>query len=174
MRILGLDPGLKTTGWGVIESDGNRLRHVGNGGVSTDGGCALAERLVQLFEGLADVIARYQPVEAAVEETFVNMNPATTLKLGQARGVGLMVAAHGGLRVVEYSPRLVKKTVVGTGKAAKVQVEAMVRILLPGCAIAGSDAADALAVAICHAHHRPPARDRARPGRDAPAAEGCP
>ena len=172
MRILGLDPGLRTTGWGVVEIDGNRLRHVGNGAIPTDGGRSLAERLVQLFEGLADVIARYQPVEAAVEETFVNMNPASTLKLGQARGVGMLAAAHGGLRVVEYSPRLVKKTVVGTGKAAKVQVEAMVRILLPGCAVAGSDAADALAVAICHAHHRPPMHDRARSGRDASAAEG--
>ncbi len=172
MRILGLDPGLTVTGWGIIETEGNRLRHIGNGGIPTDRGRALAERLVQLFEGLADVIARYQPVEAAVEETFVNMNPASTLKLGQARGVSMLVAAHGGLRVVEYSPRLVKKTVVGTGKAAKVQVEAMVRILLPGCAIAGSDAADALAVAICHAHHRPPTFDRAQWGRHASTAEG--
>ncbi|MDP6602586.1 MAG: crossover junction endodeoxyribonuclease RuvC [Rhodospirillales bacterium] len=172
MRILGLDPGLRATGWGIIETDGNRLRHVGNGDVATDGRRTLAERLVQLFEGLADLIARYQPVEAAIEETFVNMNPASTLKLGQARGVGMLAAAHGGLRVVEYSPRLVKKTIVGTGKAAKVQVEAMVRTLLPGCAVAGSDAADALAVAICHAHHRPPARDRVGWGGDASAAEG--
>ena len=154
MKLLGLDPGLRRTGWGLIVAEDNRLAHLANGSVTTDGGLGLAERLLQIHDGLARVIERYRPDEAAVEETFVNRNPTSTLKLGQARGVVLLVAARAGLVVTEYPPNLVKKTVVGTGHAAKQQIQAMVGILLPGCAIAGADAADALAVAICHAHHR--------------------
>lgn len=154
MKLLGIDPGLRNTGWGVIDAEGNRLRHVANGVVHSRGECSLADRLVQLYEGLADIIERYDPQEAAVEETFVNRNPVSTLKLGQAKGVALLVPARAGLAVTEYSPNLVKKTVVGTGHAAKEQIRMMVEMLLPGCQVAGADAADALAVAICHAHHR--------------------
>ncbi len=154
MRILGLDPGLATTGWGVIEARDNRLSHVANGVVRTKRGFSLALRLVQIDAGLADVIGRYLPEAAAVEETFVNRNPASALKLGQARGVVLVAAARAGLEVAEYSPNVIKKTVVGAGHAAKEQIGLMVRVLLPGSDAAGADAADALAVAICHAHHR--------------------
>jgi crossover junction endodeoxyribonuclease RuvC len=154
MRLIGLDPGLRITGWGVIEMDGNRLRHVADGGVRSDEDLPLSSRLAQLYDGLADVIRRFRPVEAAVEETFVNVNPVSTLKLGQARGVALLVPAHLGLVVAEYPPNLVKKSVVGTGHAAKQQVQMMVRALLPGASLESADAADALAVAICHAHHR--------------------
>ncbi|MSO84972.1 MAG: crossover junction endodeoxyribonuclease RuvC [Rhodospirillales bacterium] len=154
MRLIGLDPGLRVTGWGVIEMDGNRLRHVADGGVRSDGDLPLAMRLAQLYDGLAEVIGRFRPIEAAVEETFVNVNPAATLKLGQARGVVLLVPARLGLAVAEYSPNLVKKSVVGAGHAAKQQVQMMIRALLPGAALESADAADALAVAICHAHHR--------------------
>ncbi len=154
MRILGLDPGLATTGWGVIEARDNRLSHVANGVVRTKSGLSLALRLVQIDAGLADVIGRYQPAAAAVEETFVNRNPASALKLGQARGVILVAASRAGLEVAEYSPNVIKKTVVGAGHAAKEQIGLMVRVLLPGSDAAGADAADALAVAICHAHHR--------------------
>ncbi len=154
MKLLGLDPGLRRTGWGVILAEDNRLSHLANGSVATEGGLGLAERLVQIYDGLARVIDRYRPDETAVEETFVNRNPMSTLKLGQARGVVLLAAARAGLVVAEYSPNLIKKTVVGTGHATKHQIQAMVGVLLPGCAIAGADAADALAVAICHAHHR--------------------
>jgi len=154
MKLLGLDPGLRRTGWGVILAEDNRLSHLANGSVATEGGLGLAERLVQIYDGLARVIDRYRPDETAVEETFVNRNPMSTLKLGQARGVVLLAAARAGLVVAEYSPNLIKKTVVGTGHATKHQIQAMVGVLLPGCAIADADAADALAVAICHAHHR--------------------
>ena len=154
MKLLGLDPGLRRTGWGIIVAEDSRLGHLANGCVATEGGLGLAERLVQIYDGLARVIERYRPDESAVEETFVNRNPMSTLKLGQARGVVLLAAARAGLVVAEYSPNLIKKTVVGTGHAAKQQIQAMVGVLLPGCAIAGADAADALAVAICHAHHR--------------------
>lgn len=154
MRLIGLDPGLRNTGWGVIDVTDNRLSHVANGVVGTDARRSLAERLVQLEEGLAAVIERFAPVEAAVEETFVNRNPGSTLKLGQARGIALLVPARAGLAVAEYPPNLIKKTVVGSGHAAKEQIQMMVRTLLPGCAITNADAADALAVAICHAHHR--------------------
>ncbi|MBL6957753.1 MAG: crossover junction endodeoxyribonuclease RuvC [Rhodospirillales bacterium] len=157
MRLLGLDPGLRQTGWGVIEIDGNRLRHIANGAVGTDGTLSLAERLVQIEQGLLDVIERYHPEAAAVEETFVNKNPNSTLKLGQARGIALLVPARAGLTVAEYTPNQVKKSVVGAGHAAKEQIQMMVRTLLPGSEIAGPDAADALAVAICHAHHQGPA-----------------
>ena len=154
MKLIGLDPGLRNSGWGVIEADGNRLVHVANGVVRADESLTLAERLEQLYEGLSRIIALHRPAEAAIEESFVNKNPVSTLKLGQARGVVLLAPARAGLPVAEYPPNLTKKTVVGTGHAAKEQIQAMVRILLPGCEIAGADAADALAVAICHAHHR--------------------
>jgi crossover junction endodeoxyribonuclease RuvC len=153
MRLLGLDPGLRHTGWGVIESDGVRLRYVADGAVDSDGDRPIAERLVQLHDGLAAVLAAMRPQEAAVEETFVNKNPSSTLKLGLARGVALLVPALAGLKVVEYPPNLIKKSVVGAGHAGKEQVQAMVRHLLPGCLSSSADAADALAVAICHAHH---------------------
>jgi crossover junction endodeoxyribonuclease RuvC len=155
---LGLDPGLGTTGWGVILAEGNRLSHIANGQISTDAKMALAERLVALDRALVDVILTHQPQSAAVEEVFVNANPQSTLKLGQARGVILLAAAKSGIAIGEYAARLVKKAVVGTGGADKVQVHAMVARLLPGVKISGADAADALAVAITHAHHVASAR----------------
>jgi crossover junction endodeoxyribonuclease RuvC len=154
MRLIGFDPGLRQTGWGVIESEGNRLIHIANGAIATNGKADLASRLVELYDGLLEVIEHFAPMEAAVEETFVNKNPKSTLKLGQDRGVVLLVPAKAGLPVGEYSPNLIKKSVVGAGHAAKEQVQIMVKVLLPGCEIANADAADALAVAICHAHHR--------------------
>ena len=154
MRVLGLDPGLRTTGWGIIDMDGNRLSYVADGVVRSDDRLTLAERLVQLHQGVRVVIAQWRPAEAAVEQTFVNKNPESTLKLGQARGAVLLAPALDGLAVGEYAPAAVKLAVVGTGRAAKEQVGMMVRTLLPGCRVASSDAADALAVAICHAHHR--------------------
>ena len=153
MIILGLDPGLGCTGWGAVRAEGNRLSHIANGQIRTESGRPLPERLVALADGLAEVLARHAPGGAAVEEVFVNANPQSTLKLGQARGVVLLAAARSGLEVGEYAPRLVKKAVVGTGAAEKAQVHAMVARLLPGAHIAGTDAADALAVAITHAHH---------------------
>ena len=153
MKILGLDPGLGTTGWGLIEADGNRLRHVANGQLGTDSRAELPQRLAHLADQLEALIAEHSPETAAVEEVFVNKNPQSTLKLGQARGVAIMLAARAGIAVGEYAARLVKKAVVGNGNAEKVQVHAMVSRLLPGVAIAGPDAADALAVAITHAHH---------------------
>ena len=153
MRLIGLDPGLRHTGWGVIEASGSRLRYVADGAVHTDGNRSLAERLVQLHEGLSAVIAAFKPDAAAVEETFVNKNPTSTLKLGLARGVTLLVPALAGLPVAEYPANLIKKSVVGAGHAAKPQIQMMVRRLLPGCLTETADAADALAVAICHAHH---------------------
>ena len=153
MKILGLDPGLGTTGWGLIEAEGNRLAHVANGQVRTDTAAPLPRRLAALADELEALIAQHRPQAAAVEEVFVNQNPQSTLKLGQARGVALMCAARAGIDVGEYSPALVKKAVVGTGGAEKAQVHAMVARLLPGVKIAGADAADALAVAITHAHH---------------------
>jgi crossover junction endodeoxyribonuclease RuvC len=156
--IIGLDPGLGCTGWGVIAAEGNRLSHIANGQIRTDPAAALPARLVKLHEGLAHILELHQPTGAAVEEVFVNENPQSTLKLGQARGVALLAAAAGGIEVGEYAPRLVKKAVVGTGGAEKSQVHAMVQRLLPGAKIAGPDAADALAVAITHAHHLASAR----------------
>jgi crossover junction endodeoxyribonuclease RuvC len=153
MIILGLDPGLGTTGWGVIAKEGSRLSHIDNGEISTDAKMPLANRLVLLDEKLRAVIDHFRPDQAAVEEVFVNKNPQSTLKLGQARGVILLGAARSGILVTEYAARLVKKSVVGTGKGEKEQVQAMLRILLPGVKLAGPDAADALAVAITHAHH---------------------
>ena len=153
MRILGLDPGLGTAGWGVIEAEGNRLAHIANGQIKTDTDAPLPRRLAALADQLEALIVDLAPTAAAVEEVFVNKNPQSTLKLGQARGVALMCAARAGMEVGEYAPTLVKKAVVGTGGAEKAQVHAMVSRLLPGVKIAGPDAADALAVAITHAHH---------------------
>jgi crossover junction endodeoxyribonuclease RuvC len=158
MIILGLDPGLGTTGWGVIRAEGNRLSHLANGQMKTDAKESLPRRLAHLDTMLAALIADHAPDAAAVEEVFVNMNPQSTLKLGQARGVVLLGAARSGMEVGEYAARLVKKAVVGVGNAEKAQVHAMVARLLPGVKIAGADAADALAVAICHAHHLASAR----------------
>ena len=158
MIIIGLDPGLACTGWGVIAAEGNRLSHIANGQVRTDAKAPLAERLVRLEAALGEVIDAHRPGEAAAEEIFLNENPQSTLKLGQARGVVLFAAARRGLPVAEYAARLVKKAVVGTGGAEKAQVHAMVQRLLPGVKIAGADAADALAVAITHAHHMASAR----------------
>ncbi len=158
MRVLGLDPGLRRTGWGIIEVTGNRLHAVADGVVRSDETLSLAERLAQLFAGLTEVIRLHAPHEAAVEETFVNKNPSSTLKLGQARGVALLAPAQAGLPVAEYAPTLVKQAVVGSGRAAKEQIGMMVKMLLPGAMAATPDAADALAVAICHAHHRATAR----------------
>jgi crossover junction endodeoxyribonuclease RuvC len=153
MRLLGIDPGLRHTGWGIIDVDGNRLIHVANGVIDPPATAPMAERLKFIFDGLNGVLAGHEPSQAAVEETFVNKNPDTTLKLGLARGAALLAPAIAGLDVHEYATRLVKKSVVGTGRADKGQVGMMVAMLLPGAAIAGEDAADALAVAICHAHH---------------------
>lgn len=158
MIILGLDPGLGCTGWGVIAAEGNRLSHVANGQIRTDSRTELPARLVELHGRLLAVLAEHRPAAAAVEEVFVNDNPQSTLKLGQARGVILLAAAGLGLPVGEYAARLVKKAVVGTGGAEKAQVHAMVQRLLPGVKITGADAADALAVAITHAHHLASAR----------------
>jgi len=151
--ILGLDPGLGTTGWGVIRAEGNRLTHLANGQLKTDPKEPLPQRLAHLATMLEALIADYAPDTAAAEEIFVNKNPQTTLKLAQARGALLTIAARAGLTVGEYAPRLVKQAVVGTGAAEKSQVHFMVQRLLPGITIAGPDAADALAVAITHAHH---------------------
>ncbi len=151
MRILGIDPGLRTLGWGVIESAGSRLSHVSNGQIRSEG-TDLAARLLSLFEQLGDVVRKHAPDTAAVEQTFVNKDGAGTLKLGQARGVAMLVPALAGLQVGEYAPNRVKKTVVGVGHADKEQVMHMVRLQLPGCNPVGPDAADALAIAICHAY----------------------
>ena len=157
MRLIGLDPGLRFTGWGVIEVEGNRLRHVAHGVIKVTTEGSLSDRLRDLFDGVAGVVEAQQPLEAAVEETFVNVNPGSTLKLGQARGVVLLAPARAGLPVYEYAANLVKKSVVGAGHADKRQVAMMVGRLLPGVT-ATADAADALAIAICHAHHRATAR----------------
>lgn len=153
MLIIGFDPGLGCTGWGVIAAEGNRLSHVANGQIRTDPKAALPARLVRLDEALSEVLDTHRPAAAAVEEVFLNENPQSTLKLGQARGVILLAAARRGLDVGEYAPRLIKKAVVGVGGAEKVQVHAMIQRLLPGVKVAGADASDALAVAITHAHH---------------------
>ena len=154
MRFLGLDPGLRATGWGVIDAAANRLRHVAHGTIRPPRADTLAERLAALYRALAAVIAAQRPDEAAVEETFVNRNPASTLLLGQARGVVLLAPAEAGIAVAEYPANLVKKSLVGAGHAEKRQIAAMVGALLPGTGALADDAADALAVAICHAHHR--------------------
>lgn len=152
MKVLGIDPGLVNMGWGIIIADGSRLRHVANGIIRSRAD-SLAARLCELHAGLVAVIAAHAPEAAAVEQTFVNKDAVGTLKLGQARGVALLAPAQAGLKVGEYAPNAVKKTVVGVGHAQKGQVEHMVRFQLPGVEIAGPDAADALAIAICHARH---------------------
>ena len=154
IRILGIDPGLRKTGWGVVVSEGSKLSFVACGCIESDGEAPLGERLRQLHEGLQRVIAAHRPHEAAVEETFINRDPQSALKLGQARGIALVVPALAGLDVAEYAANLVKKTVVGVGHADKKQVQAMIRVLLPKAETSSADAADALAVAICHAQHR--------------------
>jgi crossover junction endodeoxyribonuclease RuvC len=153
-RILGLDPGLRRTGWGIIESDGVRLTYVASGVITSDRDDDLANRLAELYQGIVDVIAAHCPVEAAVEETFVNENPRSTLKLGQARGMALLAPALKGLPVAEYTPNLIKKSVVGAGHAEKHQIQAMIGFLLPRAKFDSADEADALAIAICHASHR--------------------
>jgi crossover junction endodeoxyribonuclease RuvC len=154
IRILGIDPGLRRTGWGLIEADGNRLIHIACGSLETNERADLGNRLLAIHDGLISVIERFQPHEAAVEATFVNTNAAATLKLGQARGVAMLVPAKAGLIVAEYAPNVVKKTVVGTGHGEKMQIRMMVGMLLPKADPKSEDAADALAIAVCHAHHR--------------------
>ena len=151
MRIFGIDPGLRRMGWGVIEARGNRMSHVANGVCASEGE-TLAERLLSLHSALTQLLAEHAPDSAAIEQTFVNKDGAGTLKLGQARGVALLALAQAGLSVGEYAPNAVKKTVVGVGHAAKSQIDHMVRLQFPGIQIAGVDAADALAIALCHAH----------------------
>ena len=154
IRIIGIDPGLRNLGWGVVESEGSRLSFVACGSVHSDAKLTLADRLRQLHDGLSAVIHAHRPGEAAVEETFVNRDPQSALKLGQARGVALLVPALAGLSVAEYAANLIKKTVVGAGHAEKTQVAMMVKILLPKSDAKSADASDALAVAITHAQHR--------------------
>jgi len=154
IRIIGIDPGLRRTGWGVIESDGVRLGYVASGMVQSTSTDALAVRLSDLFRGLSAVIAQHAPEEAAVEETFVNENAKATLKLGQARGIAMLAPAMRSIRVAEYTPNLIKKTVVGSGHAEKKQIQMMVQMLLPKAKFDSADEADALAIAICHANHR--------------------
>lgn len=154
VRIIGIDPGLRRTGWGVIESDGVRLSYVASGYVASDSDDVLAYRLREIFEGVSGVLASFKPREAAVEETFVNTNARATLKLGQARGMALLAPAMKGLTVAEYPPNLIKKSVVGAGHAEKQQVQMMVKLLLPKAQFENADEADALAIAICHANHR--------------------
>ncbi len=152
MRVLGIDPGLRNMGWGVIDVQDSRISHVANGVCQTGTG-ALADRLLSLHQQLTEVVAQWIPTTAAVEQTFVNKDGVGTLKLGQARAIALLVPAQAGLEVGEYAPNAIKKTVVGVGHAEKQQVDHMVRLQLPGVKITGADAADALAIALCHAHH---------------------
>lgn len=154
VRIIGIDPGLRRTGWGVIESEGSALRFLASGTVTSAGKADLAARLMQLYRGLDDVLAMHKPDEAAVEATFVNKDAKATLKLGQARGIAMVVPALAGLDVAEYAPNQVKKTVIGAGHGDKVQIRMMVKLLMPKAVFDTDDAADALAIAICHAHHR--------------------
>ncbi len=154
IRIIGIDPGLRRTGWGVIEAGGNNLSFVASGTVQSDSTADLAARLCQLHDGLAEVIRSCRPEEAAVEATFVNRDATATLKLGQARGVAMIVPALAGLKVAEYAPNAVKKAVVGAGHAGKEQIRMMVKVLMPRATFDSDDAADALAIAVCHSHHR--------------------
>lgn len=153
-RIIGIDPGLRNMGWGVIETLGNSLRFVASGTVKSDAKADLATRLCQLHDGLTDVLHAHQPHEAAVEITFVNKDAASALKLGQARGVAMLVPARAGLKVAEYAPNAVKKAVIGVGHGDKTQIQMMLKVLMPRAVHDSADAADALAIAICHAHHR--------------------
>ncbi|CAN7729370.1 crossover junction endodeoxyribonuclease RuvC [Mesorhizobium caraganae] len=154
IRIIGIDPGLRRTGWGIVESLGNSLRFVGSGTVRSDDKAALATRLCQLHDGLAEILHAAMPQEAAVEQTFVNKDAVATLKLGQARGIAMLVPARAGLVVAEYAPNAVKKAVIGVGHGDKKQIHMMVKVLLPKATFDTEHAADALAIAICHAHHR--------------------
>jgi crossover junction endodeoxyribonuclease RuvC len=155
-RIIGIDPGLRRTGWGIIESEGSRLRYVADGYLASDERLDLALRLVQLRDQLLDVFKSWEPEEAAVEETFVNKDARATLKLGHARAIALLIPASAGILVAEYAPNVVKKSVVGVGHAEKDQVKHMVKLLLPRAEMNSADSIDALAIAICHAHHRGP------------------
>lgn len=152
MRILGLDPSLASTGWGIIDAENNRIRYVADGIVKTSAKEDAAQRLVELHQGICDIIEQYNPDEAAIEKVFLNMNPESSLKLGQARGVIMLAPARYGLNVAEYEPNKIKKAVVGVGHAQKDQVGMMIKVLLPGCKPKNNDSADALAVAICHTH----------------------
>jgi crossover junction endodeoxyribonuclease RuvC len=154
IRIIGIDPGLQRTGWGVIETIGTSLKFVGAGTLRSDARTELASRLCQLHDGLSEIIHAMMPHEAAVEQTFVNKDAVATLKLGQARGIALLVPARAGLQVAEYAPKAVKKSVIGVGHGDKAQIRMMVSMLLPKAKFDSDDAADALAIAICHAHHR--------------------
>jgi crossover junction endodeoxyribonuclease RuvC len=154
VRIIGIDPGLRRTGWGIVESDGVRLGYIASGVITSTSDDLLAFRLRELFQGLSSIIGTFSPAEAAVEETFVNENPRATLKLGQARGMALLAPAMQGLPVAEYAPNMIKKTVVGAGHAEKRQIQLMVSMLLPKAKFESADEADALAIAICHANHR--------------------
>lgn len=154
IRIIGVDPGLRHTGWGIVDSIGNSLRFVGSGTVRSDSKLDLASRLTQLYDGLEDVLHTHRPFEAAVENTFVNKDATATLKLGQARGIAMLAPARAGLRVAEYAPNAVKKAVIGVGHGDKKQIHMMVKVLMPKATFDSHDAADALAIAICHAHHR--------------------
>jgi crossover junction endodeoxyribonuclease RuvC len=174
VRIIGLDPGLRRTGWGVVECEGNRLRHVAHGVIATDAAATTSKRLTQIFRGVEEVFDAHAPGAAAIEEIFVNKNPGSTLKLGQARGVAMLVPAMRGIAVAEYAANLVKKSLVGAGHAEKQQVVHMVRLLLSGAGALEPDAADALAVAICHAHHAGTRRLWALEARAAPARRGAP
>lgn len=153
IRIIGIDPGLRRMGWGIIDTLGNSLKFVACGTVISDDKLDLASRLCQLHDGLADIIHSHQPHEAAVEQTFVNMDAVATLKLGQARGIAMLVPAKAGLRVAEYAPNAVKKAVIGVGHGDKKQIQMMLKVLMPKAVFSGNDAADALAIAICHAHN---------------------
>ena len=150
VRILGLDPSLASTGWGIIEVENNRLRYVADGFIATDTKAPISERLAMINKTLTSIIELYKPDEAAIEQVFLNANPASTIKLGMARGVVIMTPAMFGIPVTEYEPNKVKKAVVGVGKAEKSQVETMVKILLPGCKPKNNDSSDALAIALCH------------------------
>ena len=154
IRILGIDPGLRRTGWGLVGCEGNRLIYVACGSVATNEKLSLAERLVTIHDGLARIVDEFRPDEAAVEATFVNRDAVATLKLGQARGIAMLVPAKAGLSVAEYAPNLVKKTIVGAGHAEKAQIRLMIGVLLPKADPQSEDAADALAIAVTHAHHR--------------------
>ena len=154
VRIIGIDPGLRNTGWGVIEAEGTRLSYIADGSVHSDADAPLASRLLQIYTKLAEILQRYAPDEAAIEETFVNKDARATLKLGQARGAAMLAPALVGISVAEYAPNVVKKSVVGAGHAEKDQVKHMVKVLLPRAELNSSDSIDALAIAICHAHHR--------------------
>jgi len=154
IRIIGIDPGLRRTGWGIVEAGGNALRFVAAGTVQSDQAADLAVRLCQLHDGLAKAISDHRPEAAAVEATFVNKDASATLKLGQARGIAMLVPARAGLPVAEYAPNAVKKAVIGVGHGDKAQIHMMVKVLLPRARFDTHDAADALAIAICHAHHR--------------------